>query len=59
MPLKRSRPLKPSATGHSHDDLAVGGDIMLGGLGKKKALVRKRKGISLDEYQERKKSGTL
>lgn len=41
------------------DDLAVGGDIMLGGLGKKKALVRKRKGISLDEYQERKKSGTL
>ena len=41
------------------DDLAVGGDIMLGGLGKKKALVRKRKGISLDEYQERKKAGTL
>lgn len=42
------------------DDIMMGGDIAtLGGLGKKKTKTRARKGISLEEYQERKTAGTL
>mmetsp|Transcript_21894 Transcript_21894/g.28069 ORF Transcript_21894/g.28069 Transcript_21894/m.28069 type:complete len:149 (-) Transcript_21894:1089-1535(-) len=42
------------------DDIMIGGDIdALGGIGKKKIRTRARKGISLDEYQERKTAGTL
>ena len=43
------------------DEVMIGGDVaILGGIGtKKKTRVRSRKGISLEEYQERKSSGTL
>ncbi len=43
------------------DEIMIGGDVAnLGGIGtKKKIRVRSRKGISLEEYHERKSSGTL
>ncbi|ACI64902.1 predicted protein [Thalassiosira pseudonana CCMP1335] len=41
------------------DDIMLGGDIATLGLGLKKPKVRARKGISLDDYQEKKTSGTL
>lgn len=42
------------------DEIMIGGDIAnLGGIGTKKIRVRSRKGLSLEEYQERKSSGTL
>ena len=41
------------------DDIMLGGAIPTLGLGLKKPKVRARKGISLDDYQEKKTSGTL
>lgn len=42
------------------DDIMMGGDIAnLGGIGAKKVRTRARKGLSLDQYQERKTAGTL
>ena len=42
------------------DDLVIGGDIAnMGGIGTKKVRARVRKGLSLEEYQERKAAGTL
>ncbi len=41
------------------DDIMIGGDITSIGLGMKKAKARVRKGLSLDDYQERKTAGTL
>lgn len=42
------------------DEIMIGGDITnIGGLGAKKSRTRVRKGISLDDYQERKSAGTL
>ena len=42
------------------DDIMIGGDIAnLGGIGAKKVRTRARKGMSLEEYQERKTAGTL
>ena len=42
------------------DEIMIGGDVTnAGGIGTKKIQARSRKGLSLDEYQERKSSGTL
>lgn len=42
------------------DDIMMGGDIaLLGGIGTKKVRTKARKGLSLDEYQEKKTAGTL
>ena len=42
------------------DEIIVGGDIAnLAGIGAKRSKSRVRKGISLEEYQERKTAGTL
>jgi hypothetical protein len=42
------------------DDIVIGGDISnMGGIGAKKVRARARKGLSLEEYQERKAAGTL
>lgn len=43
-----------------NDEIMVGGDVAsLGGTGAKKIRMRLRKGLSLDEYRERKSSGAL
>jgi len=42
------------------DDIMISGDIAnLGGIGAKKVRTRARKGLSLEEYQEKKTAGTL
>lgn len=42
------------------DDIMIGGDIAnIGGIGAKKVRTRARKGLSLEEYQDRKTAGTL
>ena len=44
----------------AYDEIMADGDITnLGGTGTKKIRMRSRKGLSLDEYKERKSSGTL
>lgn len=41
------------------DDIMIGGDMTNLGIGTKKVETRSRKGLSLDDYQERKTAGTL
>jgi len=41
------------------DDIVIGDITNLGGIGAKKAKTRVRKGLSLEEYQEKKSAGTL
>mmetsp|Transcript_34274 Transcript_34274/g.73032 ORF Transcript_34274/g.73032 Transcript_34274/m.73032 type:complete len:460 (-) Transcript_34274:158-1537(-) len=61
---ERRVPEPPHGGRRANDQFAFdddfGGDVAnLGGVGKKKVQTRARRGISLEEYQERKSAGTL
>lgn len=55
------KPAAPAANRFAFDDdILTGGDAAhLGGIGRKPVRTRARKGISFEEYQERKTAGTL
>ena len=56
------RPEAPAAAGRFafDDDVLMGGDVAtLGGIGRQPTRPRARKGISLEEYQQRKAAGIL
>ncbi len=60
MPQLQKTALPGQVYQFASDEIMADGDITnLGGTGTKKTRMRSRKGLSLDEYKERKSSGTL